>query len=207
MECLEKRDGVKGKHGYNHYRADTRHDQTPRQNGACRNIPPSTTSKQNRSVPHVASTSSASRCSSGPLGSTHSLPPLSFSGSSKGNHENQKELVNTKSTATGTGPGPSSSSTGIPTKYLAIDCEMVGAGPKGAISQLARCSIVSYEGDVVYDKFIKPSMPITDYRTRWSGIRRSDLNNATPYVEARKEVRTYFFLSSPKKRLNMLLLQ
>ncbi|KAM9782592.1 interferon-stimulated 20 kDa exonuclease-like 2 [Neosynchiropus ocellatus] len=75
-----------------------------------------------------------------------------------------------------------------PTKYLAMDCEMVGAGPKGSISQLARCSIVSYDGDVVYDKFIKPAMPVTDYRTRWSGIRRQDLAKATPYAEARREI-------------------
>ncbi|KAM6910411.1 interferon-stimulated 20 kDa exonuclease-like 2 [Xenentodon cancila] len=83
---------------------------------------------------------------------------------------------------------PTAASAGNPTKYLAIDCEMVGAGPKGRMSQLARCSIVSYEGDVVYDKFINPSMPVTDYRTRWSGVRPRDLMKATPYPEARKEI-------------------
>lgn len=77
---------------------------------------------------------------------------------------------------------------GIPCKYLAMDCEMVGTGPKGSVSQLGRCSIVSYEGDVVYDKFVKPSVPVTDYRTRWSGIRAKDLKKATPYNQARKEV-------------------
>ncbi|KAI9999905.1 hypothetical protein NQD34_011748 [Periophthalmus magnuspinnatus] len=78
--------------------------------------------------------------------------------------------------------------TTTPSKCLAIDCEMVGAGPKGHISQLARCSIVSYDGDVVYDKFIRPLLPITDYRTRWSGIRKSDLYGAMPYDQARKEI-------------------
>lgn len=78
---------------------------------------------------------------------------------------------------------------GNPSKILAIDCEMVGAGPKGSINQLARCSLVSYSGDVVYDKYIKPAAPVTDYRSRWSGIRPRDLVNATPYAEARKEVR------------------
>ncbi|TNN38371.1 Interferon-stimulated exonuclease-like 2 [Liparis tanakae] len=81
-----------------------------------------------------------------------------------------------------------SSAAGIPSKYLALDCEMVGTGPKGSISQLGRCSLVSYDGDVVYDKFIKPTVPVTDYRTRWSGIRRCDLVNATPYAEARREI-------------------
>lgn len=77
---------------------------------------------------------------------------------------------------------------GNPSKILAIDCEMVGTGPKGSISQLARCSLVSYSGDVVYDKYIKPAAPVTDYRSRWSGIRPRDLANATPYAEARKEI-------------------
>ncbi|XP_061677159.1 interferon-stimulated 20 kDa exonuclease-like 2 [Syngnathoides biaculeatus] len=76
----------------------------------------------------------------------------------------------------------------LPSKYLAMDCEMVGTGPKGSISQLGRCSIVSYEGDVVYDKFIKPSVPVTNYRTPWSGIRACDLRKATPYCQARKEI-------------------
>lgn len=65
---------------------------------------------------------------------------------------------------------------------------MVGTGPKGRISQLARCSVVSYEGDVVFDKFIKPPVPVTDYRTRWSGIRPRDLANAMPFPEAKKEI-------------------
>ncbi|XP_047453978.1 interferon-stimulated 20 kDa exonuclease-like 2 [Mugil cephalus] len=185
MQYLETKGYVKGKHGFNHCRSDNRHDQAPRQNGAYRSVPPSSTRKQ--SLFHVASTSSASHCSSRPSGSTHNQPPFSSSVNSKDSHENQKEPVNTKLMGTGSGPGPSSSA-GIPTKYLAIDCEMVGTGPKGAHSQLARCSIVSYEGDVVYDKFILPPVPVTDYRTRWSGIRRNDLNNATPYLEARKEI-------------------
>ncbi|NXC23272.1 AEN nuclease, partial [Corythaeola cristata] len=34
-----------------------------------------------------------------------------------------------------------------PSKLLAIDCEMVGTGPGGRTSDLARCSIVGYRGD------------------------------------------------------------
>lgn len=77
---------------------------------------------------------------------------------------------------------------GNPHKYLAIDCEMVGTGPKGKNSELARCSIVNYDGDIVYDKFIKPLNQVTDLRTRWSGIRWQDLRNATPFFEAKKEI-------------------
>lgn len=75
-----------------------------------------------------------------------------------------------------------------PLKYVALDCEMVGTGPKGCRNELARCSIVNYEGDVIYDKYIKPINPVTDFRTRWSGIRRQDLLHAIPFDQAQKEI-------------------
>ncbi|XP_029437559.1 interferon-stimulated 20 kDa exonuclease-like 2 [Rhinatrema bivittatum] len=75
-----------------------------------------------------------------------------------------------------------------PYKMVAIDCEMVGTGPGARHSELARCSIVSHEGDVVYDKYVKPPNPITDYRTRWSGIRKHHMKNAMPFKVAQKEI-------------------
>uniref|UniRef100_A0A670K6G4 Exonuclease domain-containing protein n=1 Tax=Podarcis muralis TaxID=64176 RepID=A0A670K6G4_PODMU len=64
---------------------------------------------------------------------------------------------------------------------VAIDCEMVGTGPGGRVSDLARCSVVSYHGDVMYDKYVRPLSPITNYRTRWSGIQRHHMKNAVPF--------------------------
>ncbi|XP_075714303.1 apoptosis-enhancing nuclease [Rhinoderma darwinii] len=75
-----------------------------------------------------------------------------------------------------------------PGKCIAIDCEMVGTGPRGKISELARCSVVDYEGDVLYDKYVKTELPVTDYRTRWSGITKQSLRNAISFKTARKEI-------------------
>ncbi|KAM4826177.1 apoptosis-enhancing nuclease-like [Thomomys bottae] len=75
-----------------------------------------------------------------------------------------------------------------PGKCVAIDCEMVGTGPRGRVSELARCSVVSYHGDVLYDKYVRPEMPITDYRTRWSGITRQHMHKAIPFRTAQKEI-------------------
>ncbi|XP_077173817.1 apoptosis-enhancing nuclease isoform X2 [Paroedura picta] len=73
-------------------------------------------------------------------------------------------------------------------KPVAIDCEMVGTGPAGKVSELARCSVVSYDGDVIYDKYIRPQLPVVDYRTRWSGITWRHLQKAIPFMTARAEV-------------------
>jgi len=72
-----------------------------------------------------------------------------------------------------------------PTNLVSLDCEMVGCGAKGRISVLARCSIVDYEGEVVYDSYIKPMMPVTDYRYKYSGIRKKHLINAPTFAESR----------------------
>uniref|UniRef100_A0A8C5TL59 Exonuclease domain-containing protein n=1 Tax=Malurus cyaneus samueli TaxID=2593467 RepID=A0A8C5TL59_9PASS len=72
---------------------------------------------------------------------------------------------------------------------VAMDCEMVGTGPGGRTSSLARCSIVTYEGDIVYDRYVRPEAPIVDYRTRWSGIRRHHMDKAVPFRKAQQEVR------------------
>ncbi|XP_051262505.1 interferon-stimulated 20 kDa exonuclease-like 2 [Dicentrarchus labrax] len=168
----EQRGSPEGKQEYDHRMGRTRYVQAPpRRNGAVTNHPSAPSHTHNNSLPHSSSSSA---------GTSH--PSAKPSTSNQG-------PVNTSATHC---PSASSShkqtSAGIPAKYLAIDCEMVGSGPKGHISQLARCSLVSYDGDVVYDKFIKPAMPVTDFRTRWSGIRRCDLVNAVPHSDARKEI-------------------
>jgi RNA exonuclease 4 len=64
-----------------------------------------------------------------------------------------------------------------PNRYVALDCEMVGVGPEGTRSALARVSMVDYKGEVVFDTFVKVYEKVTDYRTHISGIRPGDLES------------------------------
>lgn len=64
-------------------------------------------------------------------------------------------------------------------KFIAIDCEMVGVGPNpDRESALARISIVDYNGRQLYDSFVLPKEPVTDYRTPVSGITPQLLRSA-----------------------------
>lgn len=63
-------------------------------------------------------------------------------------------------------------------QYLAMDCEMVGVGAHGTKSMLARVTIVNWNGEMVYDQFIRPTEPVTDYRTFVSGITAADLEES-----------------------------
>lgn len=60
---------------------------------------------------------------------------------------------------------------------MALDCEMVGVGPGGYESALARVSIVDYNNAVLFDTYVKVSEPVTDYRTFVSGIREEHLQS------------------------------
>lgn len=52
---------------------------------------------------------------------------------------------------------------------------MVGVGPEGVESSLARVSIVNFHGSVVLDTFVKQKEKVVDYRTWVSGVTVADL--------------------------------
>ena len=63
---------------------------------------------------------------------------------------------------------------------LAVDCEMVLTTEGQA---LARISIVDKDLRTVYDKLVKPSDPVTDYLTEFSGITKESLDLATATLQ------------------------
>eukprot|EP00927_Polykrikos_kofoidii_P086012 TRINITY_DN9512_c0_g1_i3.p1 TRINITY_DN9512_c0_g1~~TRINITY_DN9512_c0_g1_i3.p1 ORF type:complete len:416 (+),score=78.43 TRINITY_DN9512_c0_g1_i3:41-1249(+) len=64
---------------------------------------------------------------------------------------------------------------GAAQNIVALDCEMVGTGPAGSDSRLARVSIVDHEGRVLIDRYVRPSVRITDYRSKITGITAATL--------------------------------
>ncbi|XP_074066883.1 RNA exonuclease 4 [Macrotis lagotis] len=74
------------------------------------------------------------------------------------------------------------------TKAIAMDCEMVGAGPDGEENILARVSIVNQFGKCIYDKYVKPTEKVTNYRTDVSGIRPEDIKHGEQFHIVQKEV-------------------
>ena len=65
---------------------------------------------------------------------------------------------------------------------------MVGVGPMGRISVLARVSMVDWDGRVVLDEYVQPSQPVTDYRTYVSGVTAHHLETATHTTQSIRPV-------------------
>ncbi|XP_005356961.1 interferon-stimulated 20 kDa exonuclease-like 2 [Microtus ochrogaster] len=114
--------------------------------------------------------------------------PLENKGSKKKKKKSSKKNAAQRSTDARSEDKCLKVSQNLPGKMVAVDCEMVGTGPKGRVSSLARCSIVNYNGDVLYDDYVLPPCHIVDYRTRWSGIRKCHMAKATPFKIAQSQI-------------------
>lgn len=77
-------------------------------------------------------------------------------------------------------------------KYVAVDCEMVGVGPGGHESALARVSLVDFHGRQIYDSYVKPKERVTDWRTSVSGVSRKEMRFARDFDDVQREVCTIF---------------
>ena len=64
---------------------------------------------------------------------------------------------------------------------VAMDCEMVSTR-KG--SALAHCTILSYDGEILFHEYVRPNDLILDYRTRWSGILPHHMKRALLHDDA-----------------------
>lgn len=63
---------------------------------------------------------------------------------------------------------------------FALDCEFCSSGEEKV---LTRISVVDFNGEIKFDTFVKPSVPITDYLTKYSGITEESLLGVTTTLE------------------------
>ncbi|KAL0657004.1 hypothetical protein Bca4012_077588 [Brassica carinata] len=76
------------------------------------------------------------------------------------------------------------------TRMLAIDCEMVTC--EDGSEAVVRVAAVDRDLKVVLDKFVKPSLPVIDYKTEITGVTAEDLEKATLSVaDIQKKLRRF----------------
>ncbi|ORY73696.1 ribonuclease H-like domain-containing protein, partial [Protomyces lactucae-debilis] len=67
----------------------------------------------------------------------------------------------------------------------ALDCEMVYTT---ASMELARVSVISSQGDILLDRFVKPAFPVLDLNTTYSGVMQHNLDGAISFEEMHQQL-------------------
>ncbi|XP_036344365.1 uncharacterized protein LOC118753587 [Rhagoletis pomonella] len=83
---------------------------------------------------------------------------------------------------------------GAATKVYALDCEMSFTG-RGL--EVTKVTVIGYDGQVVYEHFVRPFTHIIDYNTRFSGITEKDLckfwnNDVKTLTEVQRDLLNLF---------------
>ena len=73
-------------------------------------------------------------------------------------------------------------------RYVALDCEMVGVGEGGTRSALAHVVAVDWLGRVLFNSYVRPAEPVSDYRTFVSGVTAAHLVGAPTLTSVQQAV-------------------
>lgn len=75
-----------------------------------------------------------------------------------------------------------------PSRLLSLACTTVGCGPGGSTSMLARVVLVNFRGATVFDSYVAPTMPVSDYRTGLTGLLPGHLAGAPDFATVQQLV-------------------
>ncbi|KAJ6621655.1 hypothetical protein B0H10DRAFT_967163 [Mycena sp. CBHHK59/15] len=70
-----------------------------------------------------------------------------------------------------------------PDHYVSVSTVCVGVGPGGTTSMLARIVAVDFQGRILLDKYVRPTMEVVDFREATTGIKNWQLfsKEAVPF--------------------------
>ncbi|XP_020114123.1 uncharacterized protein LOC109728185 isoform X1 [Ananas comosus] len=73
-------------------------------------------------------------------------------------------------------------------EVVAMDCEMVGGGSDGSLDLCARVCIIDEDENVIFHSYVKPVIPVTNFRYELTGLKEDYLENAVPLMEIKEKV-------------------
>ncbi|KAI0728598.1 hypothetical protein C8Q72DRAFT_364994 [Fomitopsis betulina] len=75
-----------------------------------------------------------------------------------------------------------------PRTYIVVREQVVYYGIVSRLPMIARVVIVDYRGNVLLDSFVRPTQPVSDYRTSETGLLQSTLESAPTFIEVQRQV-------------------
>ncbi|EJD55457.1 hypothetical protein AURDEDRAFT_155696 [Auricularia subglabra TFB-10046 SS5] len=74
------------------------------------------------------------------------------------------------------------------TEYVALSTQHVFIASDASMPMVARVSVCDFHGNSLYDTFVQPTHPVTDYRTPLTGLELHHLQTGSPFQEVQQRV-------------------
>lgn len=81
-------------------------------------------------------------------------------------------------------------------RVVALSCKMVGGGSDGSLDLCARVCITDESENVIFHTYVKPTLPITNYRYETTGIRPENIRDAMPLKQAQRKIKEFFVMEN-----------
>ncbi|KAF8112022.1 hypothetical protein N665_0069s0048 [Sinapis alba] len=82
-------------------------------------------------------------------------------------------------------------------RVVALSCKMVGGGSDGSLDLCARVCITDESENVIFHTYVKPTLPITNYRYETTGIRAENIRDAMPLKQAQRKIKEFLCNGEP----------
>ncbi|XP_071731107.1 RNA exonuclease 4-like [Rutidosis leptorrhynchoides] len=82
-------------------------------------------------------------------------------------------------------------------RVVALACKMVGGGSDGSLDLCARVCIIDEYENILFHSYVKPQLPVTNYRYESTGIRPEYLQDAMPVRHVQKKVHDFLCNGEP----------
>ncbi|KAJ7974565.1 RNA exonuclease 4-like [Quillaja saponaria] len=80
---------------------------------------------------------------------------------------------------------------------VALACKMVGGGSDGSLDLCARVCIIDENENIMFHTYVKPTIPVTNYRYETTGIRPEYLRDAMPQKLVQKKIQDFLCNGEP----------
>ncbi|XP_059624716.1 uncharacterized protein LOC132267593 [Cornus florida] len=83
------------------------------------------------------------------------------------------------------------------TRVVALACKMVGGGSDGTLDLCGRVCLIDEYENVIFHTYVKPQLPVTNYRYETTGIRPDLLKNAMPVRLVQQKIQNFLCNGEP----------
>ncbi|XP_062153434.1 RNA exonuclease 4-like [Alnus glutinosa] len=82
-------------------------------------------------------------------------------------------------------------------QVVALACKMVGGGSDGSLDLCGRVCLIDESENIIFHAYVKPTIPVTNYRYETTGIRPEYLRDAMPLKQVQRKIQDFLCNGEP----------